>query len=119
MFWIARGIIGDFTYLKDFHIEGIVSMLISVCVCLVLVYQSIEQNKKLPDHSAKTKWLNQKLNMLHLFRAFFLFLPVGGLYRVLLLHAVDFHSPAFVALRVSHFLQEENGCCKEIFPNVG
>ena len=72
MFGIARNIVGDFSYLREFHIEGIVPILISACVGLVLAYQSIEQHKELPDHEADTKWLNQKLNMLHLFHAFFL-----------------------------------------------
>ena len=71
MFWIAHSIVGDFFYLKEFQIEGIVPILVSACVGLVLAYQSIEQHKELPDHDAGTKWLNQKLNMLHLFHAFF------------------------------------------------
>lgn len=71
MFGIAHNIVGDFSYLKEFQIEGIVPILISACVGLVLSYQSIEQHKELPDHEAGTKWLNQKLNMLHLFHAFF------------------------------------------------
>lgn len=71
MFRIAHDIIGDFSYLKEFQIEGIVSILISACVGLVLAYQSIEQHKELPDYEADTKWLSQKLNMLHLFHAFF------------------------------------------------
>ncbi len=71
MFWLAHEIIWDFSYLKEFQIEGIVSVLIPVCVGLVLAYQSIEQHKELPDHDAGTKWLNQKLNMLHLFHTFF------------------------------------------------
>jgi Phosphoglycerol transferase and related proteins, alkaline phosphatase superfamily len=71
MFMIAHDIIGDFSYLKEFQIEGIVSILISVCVWLVLSYQSLEWHKELPDHDANIKWLNQKLNMVHLFHAFF------------------------------------------------
>lgn len=71
MFWLAREIVGDFSYLEEFQIEGIVSILLPVCVGLVIAYQSIEQHKELPDHDADTKWLNQKLNMLHLFHAFF------------------------------------------------
>lgn len=71
MFGIAHNIVGDFSYLNEFQIQGIVPILISACVGLVLAYQSIEQHKELPDHDADTKWLNQKLNMLHLFHAFF------------------------------------------------
>lgn len=71
MFGIAHEIVGDFSYLREFHVEGIVSVMIPVCVGLVLAYQSIEQNNTLPDHEADTKWLNQKLNMLHLFHAIF------------------------------------------------
>ncbi|MBD5520934.1 MAG: hypothetical protein HDR03_06860 [Lachnospiraceae bacterium] len=71
MFGIAHYIIRDFSCLKEFKIEKIVSILIPACVWLVLAYQSIEQQKKLPDHDADTKLLNQKLNMLHLFHAFF------------------------------------------------
>lgn len=72
MFIIAHDIIEDFSYLKEFQIEGIVSILISACVWLVLAYQSLEQHKELPDHEANMKWLNQKLNMVHLFHAYFL-----------------------------------------------
>lgn len=71
MFGVAHDIVGDFSYLKDFQAEGIVSVLIPACVGLALAYQSIEQHKELPDHDAGTKWLNQKLNMLHLFHTFF------------------------------------------------
>lgn len=71
MFIIAHDIIGDFSYLKEFQIEGIVSILIPACVWLALSYQSLEQHKELPDHEASIKWLNQKLNMVHLFHAFF------------------------------------------------
>lgn len=71
MLKIVHDIVGDFSYLEEFQIEGIISILIPVCVGLVLAYQSIEQHKELPDHEADTKWLNQKLNMLHLFHAFF------------------------------------------------
>lgn len=71
MFITAHDIIGDFSYLKDFQIEGIVSILVPACVWLVLAYQSLEQHKKLPDHEANLKWLNQKLNMVHLFHTFF------------------------------------------------
>lgn len=71
MFIIAHDIIGDFSYLKEFQIEGIVSILIPACVWLVLSYQSLEQHKELPDHEASMKWMNQKLNMVHLFHAFF------------------------------------------------
>lgn len=45
MFIIAHDIIGDFSYLKDFQIEGIVSILVPACVWLVLAYQSLEQHK--------------------------------------------------------------------------
>lgn len=71
MFWIAHEIVRDFSYLQEFQVEGIVPILVSACVGLVLAYQSIEQHKELPDHDADTKWLNQKLNMLHLFHAIF------------------------------------------------
>lgn len=71
MIWVSCNIIGDFFCLIEFHAEGIVSILISACVWLVFAYQRIEQHKDLPDHSADTKWLNQKLNMFHLFNAFF------------------------------------------------
>ncbi len=71
MFIIAHDIIGDFSYLKEFQIEGIISVLISACVWLVLSYQSLELHKVLPDHDADIKWLNQKLNMVHLFHAIF------------------------------------------------
>ena len=71
MFGIVHDIVKDFSYLKEFQIEGIVSILIPICVALVLAYQSMEQHKELPDHEAGTKWLNQKLNMLHLFHVFF------------------------------------------------
>ena len=45
--------------------------MIPACVWLVLSYQSLEQHKELPDHDASIKWLNQKLNMVHLFHAYF------------------------------------------------
>lgn len=38
MLAIAHNIVGDFSYLKEFQIEGIVPILISACVGLVLAY---------------------------------------------------------------------------------
>lgn len=52
-----------YEYAKSSNVPGIFGFPIN--------YQSIEQHKELPDHDADTKWLNQKLNMLHLFHAFF------------------------------------------------
>lgn len=75
MFLLAYKIIPDFSVLKRFQIEGIVSVFLSMSIVLVLLYQSEEQNRNENvvrlDHDPSIQWYNQKMNMLHLFNTYF------------------------------------------------
>lgn len=74
MYVIVCNIIKDFSCLKSFYIEGVVSVFFPACTGLVFAYQSVEQSKDKDemDHDASIKSINQKFNMLHLFNVFFL-----------------------------------------------
>lgn len=72
MFRIAIMAIDDFTCLSVFALEDAIAVLIPLCVGFVLAYQSLEQKNADVGHGTSTKWLNQKLNMLHLFHVYFL-----------------------------------------------
>ncbi len=75
MFALAHSIIPDFTVLKRFQIEKLVPVFISMSFILVFLYQSAEQSIKEKaasiNHDPSIKWINQKINMLHLFNAYF------------------------------------------------
>lgn len=79
MFLLAYRIIPDFSVLKRFQIEGIVSIFLSMSIVLVLLYQSEEQIRYKNgdryvvtlDHDPGIQWFNQKINMLHLFNTYF------------------------------------------------
>lgn len=67
LWWIAITVIDDIRCLRTFPIEGIISVLVPMCMGMVQIYQKIEMRNKNLDHDASAKWLNQKLNMWHLF----------------------------------------------------
>lgn len=75
MFLLACNVIPDFGVLKKFQIEAVASVFISMTLALVLLYQSTEQGmyKKgvKMDHDPSIQWFNQRINMLHLFNAYF------------------------------------------------
>lgn len=73
MFLIACYIIHDFNVLRDFEIEGIISIFIPSCIAFVLLYQREEQQSRhVTDHDPSIRWVNQVINMLHLFNVYFL-----------------------------------------------
>lgn len=76
MFLLVCDIIPNFNVLKRFQIEAFVSIFISLSATLVLLYQSTElamaKNQEIEmDHDPSIQWLNQRINMLHLFNAYF------------------------------------------------
>lgn len=75
MFFLAHQIIPNFNLLEKFQIETYTSVFISMSAVLVCLYQSTEQEmdrQGVPmDHDPSIEWLNQRINMLHLFNAYF------------------------------------------------
>lgn len=75
VFGLASGVIKDFGYLKYFYVDDLIPIFACISVWIAIVYQQGERKKdreKKLDHDPSLKFLNQKLNLLHLFNVYFL-----------------------------------------------
>lgn len=75
VFGLVYLVVGDFNYLKFFYIEDLIPIIATVSVWIAVIYQKIERKKDKAgevDHDTSLKYMNQKLNLLHLFNVFFL-----------------------------------------------
>lgn len=103
MLSIAENIIANFEVLKDFKIQSVISVFIPACVAFALLYQSEEQkNAAVKDHDCSLKWLNQQINMLHLFNVFFLSI-VSSIYIVTYTMYCRIHNKQLV-MRLNYFV---------------
>ncbi|KAI4446262.1 hypothetical protein C823_000780 [Eubacterium plexicaudatum ASF492] len=74
MFYIARSVIPDFQVLRDMELEALVCLFVPVCAAFVFLYQREEQQQSedVRDHDPSIRWINQIINMLHLFNTYLL-----------------------------------------------